>query len=80
MTRLLTGDTRSDRPDPSYPQLRESRRPPAHRADLATGGRVDTEALSRFPTDWGKAPDAYFAEVHDAELGHRLDCSPWHAP
>src|SRR6185312_8654207 len=30
--------------------------------DLATGGRVGAEALSRFPADWGKAPDICFAE------------------
>ena len=29
--------------------------------DLATGDRVGAEALSRFPADWGMAPDVVFA-------------------
>ena len=41
--------------------------------DLATGGRVGAEALSRFPAEWGKAPDAVFAEAHSVDLGHRLE-------
>ncbi|RYV52983.1 sensor domain-containing phosphodiesterase [Pengzhenrongella frigida] len=41
--------------------------------DLATGGRVGTEALSRFPADWGKAPDVVFAEAHSVGLGDQLE-------
>src|SRR3712207_8636431 len=35
--------------------------------------RVGAEALSRFPADWGKAPDVCFAEAHGVGLGHRLE-------
>jgi EAL domain-containing protein (putative c-di-GMP-specific phosphodiesterase class I) len=41
--------------------------------DLATGGRVGAEALSRFPADWGKAPDICFAEAHSIGVGDRLE-------
>ena len=41
--------------------------------DLATGVRVGSEALSRFPTAWGKAPDVCFAEAHSVGLGHELE-------
>ncbi|RBY92354.1 diguanylate phosphsdiesterase [Blastococcus sp. TBT05-19] len=40
---------------------------------LATGERVGTEALSRFPGDWGMAPDVCFAEAHSIGAGHRLE-------
>jgi EAL domain-containing protein (putative c-di-GMP-specific phosphodiesterase class I) len=41
--------------------------------DLATGERVGAEALSRFPAEWGRAPDTCFAEAHSLGLGHRLE-------
>ena len=41
--------------------------------DLASGERVGTEALSRFPAEWGKAPDVCFAEAHSVGEGHRLE-------
>ncbi len=41
--------------------------------DLATGQRVGAEALSRFPIDWGKAPDVCFAEAHSIGAGDRLE-------
>ena len=41
--------------------------------DLATGTRTGAEALSRFPREWGKAPDVCFAEAHSVGLGHRLE-------
>jgi EAL domain-containing protein (putative c-di-GMP-specific phosphodiesterase class I) len=41
--------------------------------ELATGIRVGAEALSRFPKDWERAPDACFAEAHSIGLGHRLE-------
>jgi EAL domain-containing protein (putative c-di-GMP-specific phosphodiesterase class I) len=41
--------------------------------DLATGARIGAEALSRFPAEWGKAPDVCFAEAHSVGLGHRLE-------
>ena len=41
--------------------------------DLATGVRVGSEALSRFPAAWGKAPDVCFAEAHSVGLGHELE-------
>jgi EAL domain-containing protein (putative c-di-GMP-specific phosphodiesterase class I) len=41
--------------------------------DLATGGRVGAEALSRFPHGWGKAPDVCFAEAHSVGQGDRLE-------
>ena len=41
--------------------------------DLATGARVGAEALSRFPAEWGMAPDVCFAEAHSVGLGHVLE-------
>jgi EAL domain-containing protein (putative c-di-GMP-specific phosphodiesterase class I) len=41
--------------------------------DLATGARVGAEALSRFPAEWGKAPDVCFAEAHSIGAGHTLE-------
>jgi EAL domain-containing protein (putative c-di-GMP-specific phosphodiesterase class I) len=41
--------------------------------DLATGARAGAEALSRFPREWGKAPDVCFAEAHSIGQGHRLE-------
>lgn len=41
--------------------------------DLTTGVRIGAEALSRFPTEWGKAPDVCFADAHSVGLGHRLE-------
>jgi EAL domain-containing protein (putative c-di-GMP-specific phosphodiesterase class I) len=41
--------------------------------DLATGGRVGAEALSRFPAAWGMPPDECFAEAHSVDLGHALE-------
>ncbi|MCZ2814821.1 EAL domain-containing protein [Modestobacter sp. VKM Ac-2984] len=41
--------------------------------DLATGLRVGSEALSRFPAAWGKAPDVCFEEAHSVGLGHELE-------
>jgi EAL domain-containing protein (putative c-di-GMP-specific phosphodiesterase class I) len=41
--------------------------------DLASGARVGAEALSRFPADWGLAPDVVFAEAHSVGLGHVLE-------
>jgi EAL domain-containing protein (putative c-di-GMP-specific phosphodiesterase class I) len=41
--------------------------------DLATGLRVGAEALSRFPVEWGRAPDVVFAEAHDVGLGETLE-------
>jgi EAL domain-containing protein (putative c-di-GMP-specific phosphodiesterase class I) len=41
--------------------------------DLATGVRVGAEALSRFPAEWGKAPDVVFEEAHSVGLGDRLE-------
>ena len=41
--------------------------------DLATGVRVGSEALSRFPAAWDKAPDVCFAEAHSVGLGHELE-------
>jgi EAL domain-containing protein (putative c-di-GMP-specific phosphodiesterase class I) len=41
--------------------------------DLATGDRVGAEALSRFPAEWGMAPDVVFAEAHSIGIGHRLE-------
>ncbi len=42
-------------------------------ADLASGARVGAEALSRFPREWGKAPDVVFEEAHSVGQGHRLE-------
>ncbi|MEV1286094.1 EAL domain-containing protein [Micromonospora sp. NPDC049679] len=41
--------------------------------DLATGGRIGAEALSRFPSEWRKAPDVCFAEAHSVDVGDRLE-------
>ncbi|MCZ2807493.1 EAL domain-containing protein [Modestobacter sp. VKM Ac-2983] len=41
--------------------------------DLATGLRVGSEALSRFPASWAKAPDVCFEEAHSVGLGHELE-------
>ncbi len=41
--------------------------------DLASGDRVGAEALSRFPREWGKAPDVCFAEAHSVGRGDRLE-------
>lgn len=41
--------------------------------DLATGDRIGSEALSRFPAEWDKAPDVVFDEAHSVGLGHRLE-------
>jgi EAL domain-containing protein (putative c-di-GMP-specific phosphodiesterase class I) len=41
--------------------------------DLASGARVGAEALSRFPAEWGLAPDACFAEAHSVGLGEQLE-------
>ena len=41
--------------------------------DLATGTRVGAEALSRFPAEWGMAPDVCFAEAHSVGSGHVLE-------
>ena len=41
--------------------------------DLATGERTGAEALSRFPAEWGLAPDLVFAEAHGVGLGDRLE-------
>jgi EAL domain-containing protein (putative c-di-GMP-specific phosphodiesterase class I) len=41
--------------------------------DLATGYRIGSEALSRFPEPWGMPPDECFAEAHSVGLGDRLE-------
>jgi EAL domain-containing protein (putative c-di-GMP-specific phosphodiesterase class I) len=41
--------------------------------ELAGGGRVGAEALSRFPREWGKAPDVCFAEAHSIGAGDELE-------
>ncbi|GAA0922464.1 hypothetical protein GCM10009558_034220 [Virgisporangium aurantiacum] len=41
--------------------------------DIASDVRVGAEALSRFPRDWGKAPDVCFAEAHRVGRGHHLE-------
>ncbi|MGY1617905.1 EAL domain-containing protein [Geodermatophilus sp. SYSU D00691] len=40
---------------------------------LLTGERIGTEALSRFPAEWGTTPDVVFAEAHSVGEGHRLE-------
>ncbi len=40
---------------------------------LATGQRVGAEALSRFPEEWAKAPDACFEEAHSVGEGIHLE-------
>src|SRR6478752_3985740 len=41
--------------------------------ELATGRRVGSEALSRFPADWNRTPDLCFHEAHEIGLGDRLE-------
>jgi EAL domain-containing protein (putative c-di-GMP-specific phosphodiesterase class I) len=41
--------------------------------DLASGHRIGAEALSRFPDDWGKAPDLCFADAHSVGQGDDLE-------
>jgi GAF domain-containing protein len=41
--------------------------------DLRTRRRVGSEALSRFPRAWGKAPDVCFAEAFQAGFGEKLE-------
>ena len=41
--------------------------------DLASGERVGSEALSRFPAEWEMAPDVVFDEAHSVGLGDRLE-------
>jgi EAL domain-containing protein (putative c-di-GMP-specific phosphodiesterase class I) len=41
--------------------------------EVATGRRVGVEALSRFPRDWGKAPDVCFEEAHSVGQGEHLE-------
>ncbi len=40
---------------------------------LASGVREGVEALSRFPRDWGKAPDVVFAEAASIGVGTQLE-------
>lgn len=40
---------------------------------FADGRRVGSEALSRFPRDWGKAPDVVFAEATSIGAGTTLE-------
>jgi EAL domain-containing protein (putative c-di-GMP-specific phosphodiesterase class I) len=40
---------------------------------LADGVRVGAEALSRFPAEWGKAPDVVFAEANEIGAGTMLE-------
>ncbi|SFP71271.1 EAL domain, c-di-GMP-specific phosphodiesterase class I (or its enzymatically inactive variant) [Geodermatophilus dictyosporus] len=41
--------------------------------DVRTGARVGAEALSRFPAEWGRAPDVVFEEAHSVGEGDRLE-------
>lgn len=41
--------------------------------ELGSGRRIGAEALSRFPAEWGLAPDVCFAQAHSVGLGHRLE-------
>ncbi len=41
--------------------------------ELATGQRTGAEALSRFPTHWGRPPDVCFAEAHRIGQGDHLE-------
>jgi EAL domain-containing protein (putative c-di-GMP-specific phosphodiesterase class I) len=41
--------------------------------DLGTGAQVGAEALSRFPAEWGLAPDVVFGHAHSVGLGHELE-------
>ena len=49
------------------------RRPAADRRPGHRRRRVGAEALSRFPAEWGKAPDVVFAEAHSVGRGDRLE-------
>jgi EAL domain-containing protein (putative c-di-GMP-specific phosphodiesterase class I) len=40
---------------------------------LRTGERVGSEALSRFPKEWGMAPDVVFEQAHSVGRGARLE-------
>lgn len=40
---------------------------------LNDGARVGAEALSRFPSEWGKTPDAVFAEATSIGIGIELE-------
>lgn len=40
---------------------------------LATGVRVGVEALSRFPVEWGQAPDLVFEEATSVGIGRELE-------
>lgn len=46
--------------------------------DLATGVVVGSEALSRFPAEWGKAPDVVFGEAHSVGRGDQLELLALH--
>ena len=49
--------------------------------DLATGDRVGAEALSRFPADWGMAPDVVFARgAQHRARATGSNCSRWSGP
>ena len=41
--------------------------------ELASGRRIGSEALSRFPEEWGLAPDLCFQQAHSIGLGDRLE-------
>jgi EAL domain-containing protein (putative c-di-GMP-specific phosphodiesterase class I) len=41
--------------------------------DIATGARVGAEALSRFPAEWGLAPDVVFGQAHAVGRGDHLE-------
>lgn len=41
--------------------------------DLGTEKRIGSEALSRFPNDWGSTPDVWFERAHDAGVGDDLE-------
>ncbi len=41
--------------------------------DLATGVRVGSEALSRFPAEWERTPDVVFEEAHSVGRGDELE-------
>ncbi len=41
--------------------------------DLASGVRVGSEALSRFPVEWEQTPDVVFAEAHSVGRGDELE-------
>ena len=40
---------------------------------LRTGQRIGAEALSRFPSEWGMAPDVCFEQAHSVGRGARLE-------